>query len=197
MKRLALVLASVLLSAADSAQPHDQGKAVGSPNAPITIDVYSDFQCPACKTLHEQTLRPLMKDYVATGKVYLVYHYFPLPMHRYARPAASYACAASRLGKYEQVANVLFLTQESWSVSGKVDETVSSVLTPADAAKVRALAKEPSVAAEIDRDVALGNAVGLRQTPTIIVKQGSTPYPIAGFVKYSLLRSFLDARLGK
>jgi protein-disulfide isomerase len=58
-----------------------QTKTMGDPNAPITLEVFSDFQCPACKTLYEGTLQPLMKDFVVKGKVYLVHRDFPLAMH--------------------------------------------------------------------------------------------------------------------
>ena len=40
---------------------------------PVSIEVFSDFQCPSCKALYEQTLRPLSEEYVAKGKVYLVH----------------------------------------------------------------------------------------------------------------------------
>src|SRR5271170_5231015 len=46
-------------------------KSYGSPSAPITMEVFSDFQCPACRMLYEQTLKLLINDYVASGKVYL------------------------------------------------------------------------------------------------------------------------------
>lgn len=197
MKRTVLALAGLLLCTAGKAEAPAKGKAFGSPNAPITIEVFSDFECPACKTLHEQTLRPLLRDYVVRGKVYLIFREFPLPMHTYSRLAASYADAAARIGKYQEVSDVLFLNQVVWSANGKVDETVSSVLTPAEAIKVRALAKEPSIAAEIQRDVEMGKAMGLNQTPTMIVRHRSIPYPISGAVNYDLLRSFLDSRLAK
>jgi protein-disulfide isomerase len=197
MKRTVLALAYLLCCTAGGVEAPAKGKAIGSPNAPITIEVFSDFQCPSCKTLHEQALRPLLRDYVVPGKVYLIHREFPLPNHAYSRLAASYASAAARIGKYQEVADVLFLNQVVWSANGKVDETVSSVLTPAEASKVRALAKDPSIAAEIQRDVELGKAMGLNQTPTMIVKHRSIPYPISGNVNYDLLRSFLDGRLAK
>ena len=49
------------------------GKAMGSPTAPITMEVFSDYECSHCKHLYEDTLRPLMRDYVAKGKVYYNY----------------------------------------------------------------------------------------------------------------------------
>src|SRR6266581_3580569 len=86
--------------------------AFGTPGAAIRID----FQCPACKRLHEEELPMIMKDFVNTGKVYVIYRYFPLPMHAYARSAAELVCAAAQLGKYPQAADVLFARQSSWSV---------------------------------------------------------------------------------
>ncbi|MGC1580735.1 MAG: thioredoxin domain-containing protein, partial [Candidatus Acidiferrales bacterium] len=63
-------------------------KAIGSKTAPVTMEVFSDYQCPSCGTLYEQTLKPLISEYVASGKVYLVHHDFPLPMHKYGYEAA-------------------------------------------------------------------------------------------------------------
>ena len=78
-------------------------KTLGSRSAPITIEVFSDFQCPACKSLYEQTLRPVIDNYVATGKVYLIHRDFPLDqIHKHSRTAARYANAAARLGKFER-----------------------------------------------------------------------------------------------
>jgi protein-disulfide isomerase len=197
MKRTVLALGGLLWSAAGWAGAPSKGMAVGSPNAPITIEVFSDFECPHCKILHEQVLRPLIRDYVVPGKVYLIHREFPLAGHAYSRLAALYVTAAARIGKYQEVSDVLFLDQTVWEVNGKVDETVSSVLTPAEAAKVRALAKEPEIQAEVQHDVDMARALGINQTPTMIVKHRSIPYPISGSVNYDLLRSFLDDRLKK
>ncbi len=138
-----------------------------------------------------------MRDYVASGKVYLIHRDFPLPMHAFAREAASYACAAARIGKYEQVATALFGSQAAWSVSGKVDETACSVLTLSEAKKVRALAKDPSIAAEIQKDYDLGGKVPIRQTPTMVVTHRLKQYPLSGNVNYDLVRRFLDELLAK
>jgi protein-disulfide isomerase len=166
----------------------------GLANAPILIEVYSDFQCPACKALYERALVPLTYDYVDKGKVYLVHHEFPLPMHAHAMEAACYACAASRVGKYEQVCDVLFRQQEAWAASGKVDETVCSILTPAEAKKVRALAKDPAVIAEVKQDIQAGQSASINQTPTMILTYRSKQYRIPGG-NYDILRRFIDQLL--
>src|SRR5579872_6654226 len=126
------------------------GKAMGSPTAPITMEVFSDYECPHCKILYEDTLRPLMRDYVAKGKVYLIHRDFPLPQHTHARTAAYYAGAAARLNKYEEAVAALFSQQTIWSQNGNIEASLSSVFNPMEMLRVRQLAKDPKIAAEVD-----------------------------------------------
>jgi protein-disulfide isomerase len=197
MKRIAVALACLAAWSAGAAPP-GKGKAVGFDQAPISIEVFSDFECPACKGLHNDTLPLLLKDYVVKGKVYLIYREFPLPMHKYSRLAATYACAAARIGRYAEVADALFMNQSAWSVDGRVEQTVVKALTPAEAAMVRKLFTDPGITAEIQHDIELGKAAGINQTPTMIVKHNGVPYPMpGGAVNYALLRSFLDSLLAK
>src|ERR1700682_6518494 len=68
------------------------GKALGNPAAPILVEMYSDFQCPHCKHLHETFLPGFIKDYVDTGKAYFVCREFPLQgFGARSREAAAYA----------------------------------------------------------------------------------------------------------
>src|SRR6202521_6430247 len=81
----------------------DPHKAFGSKNAPLVLEVFSDFQCPACKTLYTYTNRQLMDNYVSTGKVYLIHRDFPLPMHAHPRVAAQCSRAAAEIANLEPV----------------------------------------------------------------------------------------------
>jgi protein-disulfide isomerase len=47
---------------------------VGSPDAPVKLDEYSDFQCPYCARFSEQTEQAILDAYVVTGKVLFTYH---------------------------------------------------------------------------------------------------------------------------
>jgi protein-disulfide isomerase len=171
-----------------------QMRSRGLASAPILIDVYSDFQCPTCKLVYETMLSPLVYEYVDKGKVYLVHHEYPLPQHAHAMEAACYACAASRVGKYDQVCDVLFHQQETWAANGKVDETVCSVLTPAEAKKVRALAKDPAIVAEVQQDMQAGRSLQVNQTPTMILTYRGKQYRIP-IANYDILRRFIDQLL--
>jgi protein-disulfide isomerase len=171
----------------------DPGKVIGTPSAPITVEVFSDFECPACKTFHENVLPELMRDYVIPGKVFLASFEFPLPMHRYSRQAADYAVAAARIGEYLPVADALFREQQSWSASGKVWEAAAGALNPAQRKRVQALATDPGVLAEVQNEIGVGQRVPINETPTIVVIRGSRSIPISGrLIRYELLKQLLD-----
>jgi len=173
------------------------GKALGSRNAPITIEVFSDFQCPGCRVLYQNTLRPLIDNYVVSGKVYLIHRDFPLEqIHKHARLAARYANAAARIGKFEKVETALYAKQDTWAVDGNVEAVVAAVVTSAEMKRIRELVQSGNLDADIDKDVKLGGRVPVRQTPTVIVIHRGETYPLPpGGVTYSLLRQFLDQLL--
>src|SRR5258706_10353219 len=148
---------AALAAAATDTPPIPPGKASGSPAAPIQLEVFSDFQCPSCKALFEETLKPLNNDYVATGKVYLIHRDFPLQMHSHSKEAAAWANASLRVNKYDQVSTALFKQQTTWAADGKIDSVVAGVLSAEEMKKVRALLNDKKVAAEAEQDLALGN----------------------------------------
>jgi protein-disulfide isomerase len=174
--------------------PADKDKAFGNPAAAVRLDVFSDFECPACRDFHITMLPQIEKDYGASGGIYIVSHEFPLniPAHKYSREAANYATAAARIGKYEAVADRLFLNQVAWSASGKVWETVATVLTPAEQKKVLALSKDDSVLAEVQSDVALGNKLAVNSTPSLFLQHGMQRFPLPWPLTYTLFRSMVD-----
>jgi protein-disulfide isomerase len=175
----------------------DPREAVGSKSAPIVMEVFSDFQCPACKSLYDSTNRQLVDNYVNTGKVYLIHRDFPLPMHSHSKEAAQYSRAAAQIGKLEAVEDVLFQNQEKWEASGDIDGTVAKVLSPAEMTKVRALVKSGSVDASIAKDQALGNnTYRVNQTPTTIFHANGQTFPYAGVMSWDILKQFLDQLLG-
>src|ERR1035441_7733623 len=92
---------------------------------------------------------------------------------------------------------VLFRSQQVWSVSGKVWETVAAVLTPEEQKKVQALAKDPAVLADVQRDVDRGTKAALNQTPTLMITYKLKQQPWANFADYSLFRGYIDALLKK
>jgi protein-disulfide isomerase len=175
----------------------DPHKAFGSKSAPVTIEVFSDFQCPACKTLFMATNRQLFENYVSTGKVYLIHRDFPLPIHAYSTVAARYGRAAAQIGKFEQVEQTLFQNQEKWEQTGDVDGTVAGTLSAAEMAKVRALVKGGTLDAAIEKDRKIGQMYNVSQTPTTVFHSKGQTYPYGGSMSFDTLKQFLDQLLSQ
>jgi protein-disulfide isomerase len=177
----------------------EKSKTMGNMAAPIRMDLYSDFTCPHCKLFHDTILPKVVDDFITPGKAYLVFHEYVLtgPGHEHSHEAALYAAAAAHMGRYAEVAGALFASQASWTISGKVWDAVSPVLkTPAVRTKIQALVKDPSVAAEVQNDVNLGNSSRVDRTPTVIISpRGKKQTPWSYWNDYALFRSFMVDQL--
>ena len=196
MIRYALALVP-LLSCLAATPDIDKEKAMGSPTAPIIMEVFESFDCPHCKELNETTLPLVVRDFVNSGKVYLVHREFPLwgQYHPNAREAANYAVAAAKIGKYEQVSDALFKTQANWYMNkDALWPAVASVLTPAEQKKVQEYAKSPAVTGEVEREYQEGVNLGVNATPTMVVTHGPQRFPInAQNLNYTFLKSMIDS----
>jgi protein-disulfide isomerase len=170
----------------------DPTKGFGNRNAPVVMEIFSDFQCPACKQLYLTTTPRVMDNYVNTGKIYLVHRDFPLPMHAYSRLAASYSRAAAHIGKCEEVEQALFQNQEKWEANGDVKGTVAAVLSPADMKKVQALVDSKSLEPLIEKDIQIAHAIPVNQTPTSVIHKNGEPYPVVGYQSFDVLKTLLD-----
>lgn len=197
MKLCALLLAA-LLPCLGQTLTADPNKSFGNPSASVRLDIFSDFECPACRAFHMEMLPQIERDYGSSGKIYIVSHEYPLniPAHKLSREVANYATAAARIGKYEAVADSLFQNQQLWYTEGKQPGTfwqyIAAVLTPAEQKKVQALAKESSVSEEVQNDVNLGTRLNVNSTPSLFLTHGSQRYSLPWPLNYSLFKSMID-----
>jgi protein-disulfide isomerase len=173
-------------------------KESGSPNAPLTLELYTDYQCPSCRTFFLDTLPSVMSEYVATGKVRLIHRDFPLPQHAYSKIATRYANAAGQVGMYEVAATQIFKTQAEWEQNGNVDGELAKVIPPGTMQKIRELVKSDShLDDSVTADVALGNQDRLNQTPTMVIVSHGKRNKIDGPVPFNILKSYFDQLLAK
>lgn len=172
-------------------------KESGMASAPVQIEIYTDYECPACRDLYLTVLPSLNREYVNTGKVKLLHRDFPLQQHLYSKKATAYANAAGSIGKYDLVAQQLFQTQPEWAQSGNVDAVVAKVLAGADLEKVRGMAKGEVLDDSVAADVAMGEKDNLRQTPTIVIIAKGKREVISGGMPYSILKSYIDKKLAQ
>lgn len=82
----------------------DNAPVRGSTHAPVTVALFSDFECPYCVKA-EATIRSLESAY--PGRVKVVFRHHPLPMHEHARLAAKASLAAEAQGRFWEYHDVL------------------------------------------------------------------------------------------
>ena len=164
----------------------------GAINAPITCEIYSDYQCPACAAFFLETMPQLDADFVRTGKIRILHRDFPLPQHRYADLAARYANAAGQIGQYGLVVHQLFKTQRAWEENGDIDTELLQVLPPGMLQKVRGLVSQDHELS-INADAAQAREDQIHQTPSLVIVFHGQRQVIAPVPAYPLLKRYLDS----
>jgi protein-disulfide isomerase len=170
----------------------------GTPAAPIQIEVFSDYQCPACRAFYLQTMRTVLRDYADKGKACVIYREFPLTQHQHARVAARYGLAAMQLGQrqWALVTDALFAEQDNWGANGNVEAVVAKALNPTDMAAVRKQLQNPAkLDAVIDREIQLGIDKTVNSTPTFFVTAKGKTQKFAAAYQYTILQRYLDSLL--
>ena len=81
----------------------------GSPEAPLVVIEFSDFQCPYCRRFADETLPNLQKDYISTGRVQFAFRHLPIEqIHSHARGAAAASICAGEQDRFWEMHDVLF-----------------------------------------------------------------------------------------
>ncbi len=140
---------------------------LGKPDAPVTIEVYSDFECPFCAQFAKNIVPRLIADYIIPGKAKLVYKYFPLPSHEHARVAAYVAMCANEQGKFWQLHDKIYdnFTNLNNAMLGQLAGEVG--LNPAQLD--RCIADIPRLDSFLNVNFQKALDRGVRGTPTVFV----------------------------
>ncbi|HEY0379232.1 MAG TPA: thioredoxin domain-containing protein [Pyrinomonadaceae bacterium] len=141
----------------------DDDPSRGDKAAPVTVVVFTDYQCPSCAAVHP-VVDETLKNY--GNRVRLVVRDFPLEMHAQARKAAEAANAANAQGKYFEYIAVLFKNQSALDVDSLKRYATELGL---DRAKFDAALDSGQYAAEVSNDIAEGESYGVQATPTIFI----------------------------
>lgn len=142
---------------------------LGPADAPVTIAVFDDFECPYCAKAV-----PLLKE-VANAypeQVKLVFKHFPLGMHKNARAAAIASMAADRQGKFWPLHDLLFANYNKLSPQ-KITELAKQA--GLDMPRFESDRKDPRLQQKLAADQREGQQIGVRGTPTIFVNGRRLP----------------------
>jgi protein-disulfide isomerase len=135
----------------------------GAADAPVSIVLFTDFQCPYCARIVPVLNEVLEKN---KGKVKLVFKNFPLNTHQFARKAAAAALAAGKQGKFWELHDHLF--QNYNRLNDQVLQEQAQQLG-LDMQKFEKDMNDPQIAQSINQDYQDGIKAGVRGTPTIFI----------------------------
>jgi len=159
--------------------------AKGPDNAPVTIVVFTDFQCPYCIRLE-----PILDEIFAKNKdkVKIVFKNFPLSMHPMAGPAHCAAWAAGKQGKFWEFHDRLF---KSPQLSQAVIESTAKDLG-LNMEQFKADMESPAAKERMAKDIADGENAQVTGTPTVFIN-GRKPQQRS----VEFYQQMIDEELGK
>ena len=163
----------------------DDDPVLGDKNAPVTVIEFSDYECPFCKRHFDQTHQELVKKYIETGKVKLVFKDFPLSFHdpMATKEAVAANCAREQGGdkKYFEFHDEIFKRTIS-NGNGLNDEKIQTIAKDLglNTGKFTTCLSNQAQTDEVKKDIADGTAAGASGTPTFLIGKTTSNGEIDG-----------------
>jgi protein-disulfide isomerase len=165
-----------------------EGRTVGSAGAPVTIEEWADFQCPACGQFARTTQRELLATYVASGRVRYSYRNFAFLGSESGWAAEAAQCAADG-GRFWEYHDLLYASQAGEQRGTFARPRLKALGQTLGLGAPFATCVDSGRYAEAVRDeTARGQALGVRATPTLFVNGRR----IQGAVSMEQLRAIID-----
>jgi len=163
---------------------------IGPADAPVTLLVYSDFQCYYCGAL-APLLRQLLTEF--PDELRLVFRHYPLPQDDKAHLAAAAAEAAGAQGMFWEMHDLLFAGQAEW-VEQDLDEFRMTVEEYAEALDLDEAAftdvlDDPDTAALVQTAYEAARDIPLPYAPFLLIN--GDPIQDAGLANHYALSTLI------
>ncbi len=147
-----------------------EGAAIGSPDAPVTVQIFNDLQCRDCADYQSEIVPPLVEDYVRPGEVRLEFRHFSIGRENPTTLAAVGAEAAGEQEREWQFIELTFVNIDQ-ATSDVNDEFLRAVAGSAglDVALWDEERENPDVLARVEADAELARTLKLREAAAVRV----------------------------
>lgn len=171
----------------------DSNPAQGPADAKVTVRIFSDFQCPACK-IADPIVKQVMQDYAS--KVRFVWNDLPLTsLHPNSKVAAIAGRCAQEQDKFWEYASKLYETQDNWSGLTSPNDYFANLAAQLGLQRERFVAclggQTPVM--KVAQDVQEAASFGLEATPTFFVNRQK----YEGVIDLQAWHQIIDAALAK
>jgi len=163
------------------------GPARGPVGAPVTIVVFSDFQCPFCAQANP-TIQQVLETY--GDRVQLVFRDFPLAIHPLAEKAAEAGHCAEEQGKFWEMHDRLFANQDHLDVA---DLNGHARQIGLDGAKFDACLDSGRMADRVQANLEAGEKAGVDGTPAFFING----VVLTGAQPFGEFKRLIDAELAR
>ena len=173
--------------------PQD-GTRLGSEDAPVTIYLYEDLQCPVCARLTRETLPDLIASYVEPGEVKVVSETIAI-LGPDSIPAAGAALAAGEQDRYWEYSTLFFLNQRRENSGYVTDEFLTNIAEETQGLDVNQwneTRESGSFASEIDAAHARARDEGVEGTPTLVITGPQGTKKLVGAVPIDQVAAAID-----
>ena len=170
------------------------GRAIGAADAPVTLDVWADFQCPGCGIFTRATEGRIVRDYVASGKLRMVFHDYAF-IGQESIDAAVAARAADAQGKFWPYHDWLFANQGRENKGAFRRDVLVAIAKQVglDVSAFEAALDDPDLAAAVQTEFATGAKVPVKATPTLVIGD----QVIQGVPAWDSLSATIEAQIAK
>jgi protein-disulfide isomerase len=154
-----------------------QGIALGRPTAPVTMTEFADLQCPFCREYTARVLPTLVRDYVRTGKVRMVFRDLAF-LGEDSVTAGRAAAAAGAQNKLWQFIDAFYADQgeeNSGYVTDSFIRDIAGKVPGLDVARLMRDRSAPFTLQQIQQARAEKNRLGVSTTPTFFLQRGRGP----------------------
>ncbi|MCB9789276.1 MAG: thioredoxin domain-containing protein [Deltaproteobacteria bacterium] len=159
----------------------------GKNDAPVTLVVFSEFQCPFCKRV-EPALQQVAETY--GDKVRFVFKHNPLPFHKDAFPASEAAMCAKEQGKFWEMHDKLFENQRDLSADALAKYAGE---VGVDAGKWKKCMDSHKYKNDIEESIELAGKVTARGTPNTFVNGRK----LTGAKPFEEFKTVIDEEIAK
>ena len=147
---------------------------LGSNNASIEIKVYSSLTCPHCANFHAKIIPKIIKNYVESGKVKIIFFDFPLDQAAFN---ASKLVHCVDKEKNLKLLDLLYEKQNEWTIGSSIDEINNNLKKIVKSLGINSSQFDECLNNEVITDKILNARIDAHQkysinsTPTIIINE--------------------------
>lgn len=166
------------------------GKVKGDPAAPIEIEEWADFQCPACQFFATETATQLAERYIAEGKVKVVFRHLAFIGQESLWAAEAAECAAEQ-DRFWDYHDKLFAEQagENRGAFSRSNLKRFASEIGLDSEQFNACFDSGRYAAQVQAETQAGRQKGVQATPTLFVNGQM----IRGAPRFEQLRQIIES----